>query len=89
MLKFPAKIKNCRNHYSAQINVPVDRGDNSCCHNESNGKYGYLIYIVYETNLTTTKTFIRTQYWSTSFSSVLGNRETHIPYNSNSYQLKQ
>jgi len=29
MLKFPASIKNCRNHYTAHIFVLVDSRDNS------------------------------------------------------------
>jgi len=34
MLKFPARIKNCRNHYTAQNMVPVDRRYNSFVWND-------------------------------------------------------
>jgi len=35
MLKFPARIKNCQNHYTAHTIVPVDRRDNSCVWNDN------------------------------------------------------
>jgi len=35
MLKFPARIKNGRNHYTAHTIVPDDRRDNSCVWNDN------------------------------------------------------
>jgi len=35
ILKFPARIKNCRNHYTAHTTVPIDTRDNSCVWNDN------------------------------------------------------
>jgi len=47
MLKFPTRIKNCQNHYTAQTTVPVDRGDNSCVWRDNSVLHKSGIYLSY------------------------------------------